>query len=230
MGTARMEITNAILLCGGPSIKDVSDQHLRELASDHHIMSVNFRAVEAGLPMHSNVSADGTWWPEDRQPRPWANEFMAKWSPTIMLDPDVEVWRRYQFRLSLAWLDAAMTLEELPNVHFYRGVLTHRDKDPKDFLGQPHAWIGELPLVLGKRKNIVTCRCSMFPAFKILWDKGVRKIYLVGCEFHDPDRAHYWERLTEILQRLKVQFDERGLEVYNTYPDCGVFPHAVLPR
>lgn len=197
-------------------------------------MSVNLRAVESGLPMDSNVSADRTWWTEERQPKPWVNEYLAKWSPAIMLNTDIEIWRRFRFRSDKAWMDAPITLEKLPNTHFYRGVLTQCNQDPGDVLEQSHHWIGEFPLVLGKTKdkNKATCRCSMFPAFKILWDKGIRRIYLAGCEFHDQERAHYWERLTGILGRLKQQFDEHGLEVVNTTPDsrCRVFPYKDLPE
>ena len=228
MGTKLIKTSEAILLCGAPSVRQVKPSQIQSLRDDgYHVMAVNFRAVEAGHPIDSQVTADSTWFPEDRQPRPWVNEYIAKWSPGIMLDTSIEIWRRYQFRLAHAWLDSEMTLEELPNVQFYRGVLTLAGTDPGDFLGDPHVWIGEMPSKTVK----VTCRCSMLPAFKILWDKGIRRIYLVGCEFHDPERAKYWERLAGILGRLNRQFEDHGLEVLNTvrYSGCGVFPYADLP-
>jgi hypothetical protein len=97
----------------------------------------------------------------------------------------------------------------------------------------------------GNHKEYGGCRSVMLPAIRICFLLGFRKIYLLGCDLNmseeytyhfDEQRAKgavncnnntYKRMITEYFPKLKPEFDEAGLEIYNCNPNSAlkVFPH-----
>lgn len=106
--------------------------------------------------------------------------------------------------------------------------------DAATFLTGPKVTIGDREV-----------RSSMLAALRVLYELGVREVYLLGCDFHmrkeqpygfrEPvsDRHvernnHYYGLLNERFQELQPHFAAHGLRVVNLNPSSGLraFPMA----
>jgi hypothetical protein len=210
----------AILLCGGPSLSTIDPDALGRRTE--YIMAVNLEPVRRGLPMNAQVTADA---PSNEQQDKKVNSYILKHTISIMRNDNIVKWRRDRFRSMCAWPYSPISQDEIRSVEFYRGLAGDM---PTDFLHDEYVWFGELDDQSGPYSGI---RCSMLPAFRILWEGGFRRVYLLGCDFGDRRRREYWKRLEAIFQALRPQFDRAGFEVFNATEKtfCTAFPLKDLP-
>ena len=61
----------------------------------------------------------------------------------------------------------------------------------------------------------------MIAAMRILYDLGIRKVNLLGCDFtpHDHPDEHYFADLGEQFAGLEPVFRKHGFRVVQTNPD-----------
>lgn len=95
--------------------------------------------------------------------------------------------------------------------------------------------------------GIKSSRSVMLAAIKILYVLGIRRVYLLGCDFNMSPTHHYafeqhrgpgairgnnntYRILRKRFEALKPHFEEHGFEVYNCNPasNLEVFPHKDL--
>ena len=166
------------------------------------------------------------------------------------------------------WRDPGI-LKFVPLCHMEK-TLTERKETGE--LAPSHELVGDMPAVFGYRRNeafiadqwlyedtfnwgnhsdrldasgIKGSRSVMFIALRMLFYLGIRRLYLLGCDFRmqfgtqnyafeqDRTRASVngnnstYAALNVRLGMLKPYFDKEGYEIFNCTPDSGlkVFPH-----
>lgn len=167
------------------------------------------------------------------------------------------------------WYDPGI-LKFIPMCHMEKSFLIRDESD--ELVPGPHV-VGDAPAVFGFRRNESFqaeqwlhedtfnwgnhsrqidaygnkgSRSVMYIALRLLFYLGVRRLYLLGCDFRmeqgkpnyafEQDRSRSSVRgnnatyrvMNVRLQHLKPHFDREGFEVFNCTPDSGltVFPHV----
>ena len=141
------------------------------------------------------------------------------------------------------WVETGMLAGHAPNTYLFErnAQFSHH----KYLTEQTVNWgqTAKKPCSVG----IKSSRSVMFAAIKILYILGIRRIYLLGCDFSmDGSKGYAFDqhrgvggiqgnnRSYNIMQQrfeaLKPHFEECGLSVYNCNPESGlkVFPHRDL--
>lgn len=108
-----------------------------------------------------------------------------------------------------------------------------------------HRFLTENTCNWGCHKNYGGCRSVLLSAIRIMWELGVRTIFLVGVDLKmsstetyafsegrtkgavKNNEATYARMIKEYFPALKPHFEKMGLKVYNCNPDSGlkVFEH-----
>lgn len=167
------------------------------------------------------------------------------------------------------WYDPGI-IKFVPLAHMEKKILV-RDRD--DHLVPTEHCVGDMPGVFGFRRNEAFVaeqwlyedsfnwgnyksrvdaygnkgsRSVMYVALRLLFYLGVRRVYLLGCDFHmEEGKQNYafdehrsatsirfnnssYRILNDRLAHLKPYFEKEGYEIYNCTPNSGltVFPHV----
>lgn len=118
---------------------------------------------------------------------------------------------------------------DYPNVHFYHHT-TNIDADR--FFETPYAQWGTTAYGPGDPEHPHGgVRSSMIATLRILYDMGLRTVYLLGCDFtpHEHPDEFYFSDLAEQLAKLKPVFDEYGFKVIQTNPDSHLRVFPIVP-
>jgi hypothetical protein len=139
-----------------------------------------------------------------------------------------------------AWKSTDILVGECPNVHFFR---RNEHFVPTQFLKEGTFNWGEHSDSLDDLGN-KGGRSVMLVAIKLLYYLGIRKIFLLGCDFKMDDNTKYhfeqdrsagsqkgnnstYNILKSRFEALLPYFEEVGLKVFNCNPESGlkVFPY-----
>ena len=132
-----------------------------------------------------------------------------------------------------AWQEMTAKVGDCPNVWFY--------KRNEHFIAKQ--FLFEDTVNWGNHKDHGGGRSVMLAAIRVLFYLGIRKIYLLGCDFKMDENTKYhfeqdraegsikgnnstYELLVDRFTQLKPIFEANGLNIYNCNPDSGlkVFP------
>lgn len=139
-----------------------------------------------------------------------------------------------------AWTEMDIVTGECPNVLYYR----------RNEHFSPDQWLNEGTFNWGEHSDSLDelgnkgGRSVMLVAIKLLYYLGIRKIFLLGCDFKMDDNTKYhfdqdrspssqrgnnstYNILKARFEALVPHFEKVGLKVFNCNPDSGlkVFPH-----
>lgn len=131
------------------------------------------------------------------------------------------------------WIMTDIKTGDCPNVIFYR----------RNEYFQPQQFLTENTFNWGNHKDYGGGRSVMLVAVRMLYYLGVRKIYLLGCDFSMSDNSKYhfdqdrtkssqkgnnetYIKLIDRFSQLEPIFKEYKLEIFNCNPNSGlkVFP------
>lgn len=137
------------------------------------------------------------------------------------------------------WEDMDKLVGECPNTYFYR---RNEHFSPEQFLIEGTFNWGEHSNSLDELGN-KGGRSVMLVAIKLLYYLGIRKIFLLGCDFKMDDNTKYhfdqdrsigsqkgnnatYQILKSRFEALLPEFEKVGLKVFNCNPESGlkVFP------
>lgn len=141
-----------------------------------------------------------------------------------------------------AWKEMDIVTGECPNVHFYR---RNEHFTPSQFLTEGSFNWGEHSESLDTLGN-KGGRSVMLVALRMLYYLGIRKIFLLGCDFKmdennkyhfDQDRTTASQRgnnsTYEILKKrfaaLAPEFEKAGLKVFNCNLNSGLTAFPMMP-
>jgi hypothetical protein len=169
------------------------------------------------------------------------------------------------------WRDAGI-LKFVPLCHMEKHFIVRNERDE---LVPSEELVGDMPAVFGYRRNESFreaqwlyedtfnwgnhskhldsdgnkgSRSVMYVAIRLLFYLGIRRLYLLGCDFRmDHDKQNYafdqdrsrssvrgnndsYRILNDRLARLKPHFDREGFAIFNCTPNSGltVFPHLAF--
>jgi|GEM_PF-3927893 len=205
---------SAFLICGGPSFANMGKRVHRVLSRPGFLtMGVN----NAPKIFRPNI------WTCVDEP----DHFIR----SVFYDPKVMKFlpigkRDKQVFDSDAWEFTNTRTKDCPNVHYYR--LTHD--------GFPNQFLSQRDFFWGFDGNHGGGRSVMHVAPKILYTLGIKRIFLLGCDFHMSDTARYafdqhrtdgsirnnnitYAKLNERFKTLRPQFEAAGLHIYNCTPN-----------
>jgi hypothetical protein len=211
----------AFLVCGGPSVKDVPYHRLAERG----IASLGINNVAGMVPVRAMTFCDPA----------------KKFHHGVFLDPGViKFVPRQKAKMSIrvkengAFRQTTIKVAECPSVFLYRkgGQFA-----PETFLTSWEASWG-----VGKKWAEQTGRSRLlftfFLGLRLLHYLGVRRIYLLGADFHmEPETAYAFDarhagaarsnnnsyRIANgYCKELRPVFEAAGLEVYNCNAESGL--------
>jgi hypothetical protein len=208
------ERLDAILLGGGPSLEMVTQELLDRVPCI--TMAINHHAHAHGLFTDQFVTVDGPQKTHSEGPE------IGKHISDVLHEPGTIKWYRNRF----------LEDEILRDAPAVRGFPTGYNLKPKDYFTSEHIYCGESRFDdeydgPGWRFFHMS---SFFPPFRLLYDQGVRRIWMFGVDFDEPLSLRFC-LISEQFNRLRPVFEEAGLEVYNCNPDSYLpaFPHAPFP-
>lgn len=219
----------AFLLCGGPSLKshDLSKLQQRGVLT----CAVNNAATVFRPSLWVSVDDPGSF-----SDSIWRDPGILKFAPLCHME------KQFTVRNSAGELELSRELVgDMPAVFGYRRN--------EAFLAEQ--WLYEDTFNWGNHSDRVDAaglkgsRSVMFVALRLLFYLGVRRLFLLGCDFRmqygsqnyafEQDRSRSsvngnnssYDALNIRLGQLKPYFDKEGYEIYNCTPDSGlrVFPH-----
>jgi len=159
------------LVCGGPSLKRLPYHKL----SERGMCSLGINNVAAYAPVKAFIFNDP---PEKFHANIWRDPGIIKFCPR----PKLVCRNRNKTREKLA--DGSFRYREArtpdsPNVW---GFERRDDLTPGDFFTNPAASIGNADKGVAKtgREKII---CTMFAGLRLLHYLGLRRVYLLGCDF-----------------------------------------------
>lgn len=205
---------------GGPSLKYVDQELLDRFPCV--TMAINHHAHRAGLRTDHCVFIDGVRRNNGRQ-----DDLQDTWIE-ILNDPQVTKWTRKEFDNP-----GEPQIHAGRNVKFFRPC---KNTSIDDFFDSDEYYIGDEqvkpdPDEPGIRFYHLD---SMFPAFRILYELGVRRVYLLGVDFRSGQCGQF-ERFAFMSRKLVMllpAFRRVGLEVVNCTHDSmlGAYPQIDFPK
>jgi hypothetical protein len=205
---------SAFLICGGPSFAKL----------DHAPLA------EAGmLTMGINNS------PRTFRPNLWASvDSPDHWIRSIWLDPTITKFvptshANKRIFDSNKWRFPGDTVGSCPNIIYYRRN--------EQFNAERFLW--EDSMNWGNHTKFGGGRSIMLPAIRILFILGIRKIFLLGCDFNMSPTATYhfdqarhrgsvsgnsatYQKLNEWFKQLRPHFEKEGLQIFNCNPESNL--------
>jgi hypothetical protein len=240
--TASNHPLDGIIVGGGPSLDNVTQEMLDRFPCI--TMGINQHAWARGLWTDQVVSVDPpskclriltadevakmSW--EDRNISTKLSEFNrdhpelrdTNWQ-TLMREPGVTKWIRRGF------VDDPL-VKEGESINFYSSGSNIK---AKDYLTNELIYIGDQQVDDWPPDSpgwLIFHKDSFLPAFRLLYDQDVRRIWLLGVDFDIPCDARFpW--LHHKMAKLATTFDDAGLQVYNCNPDSflEVFHKCTFP-
>jgi len=133
------------------------------------------------------------------------------------------------------WKKSKFKVKECPNVVYY----------PRNNRFVPETYLTEHTINWGSHKDYGGTRTVMLAAVRLAYYLGIRKLFLVGCDFGMKlnEQNYAWEQerskqavnnnnctyrvLNERFSLLKPKFKEAGFYIFNCTPNSGlkVFPY-----
>ena len=206
---------SAIMLGGGKSLGDVRQKDLRlpTLALNHH-------AIAAGLDVDMVVACD-----------PPVHRHYEKYLP----DPRPLKLIRAVLKDAPISPDNNRAFKDCPNVEFFE---SSTGGDHKTYFTRPTVYWGDFPFPTSV--GHLGIRATMISAFRLLWNKGFRVVYLVGVDMvagrgMPSDNTSFSRSMAQLLSdRLKALapvFEKAGLKVFNATPQSALkcFPFRSVP-
>lgn len=205
---------SAFLICGGPSF---DDEQAEQLPFSALVMAVN-GYVDRVRP--------NLWTFVDRP---------HQFPESVWLDPTILKFSPYQLAgyavkeppTGVSIPSPYPMVRECPTTLFYHRTF---DWNPARFFDEPSVMWGDMP-----DESDPGVRSVMFPALRILYHLGVRRVFLLGCDFtkgYGPDcgKAPYFDRLNTKLNELKTVFIENDFRVLNCNPqsNCTAFAKTTI--
>lgn len=213
----------AFLIGGGPSIKDVDLNRLKERG----IVSIAINQVAAAVPVKA-------WVFSDTQSKFHSSSYL---DPAMMtFAPQPKLKRRFMLKTKDGFRHTTVPIKDTPNTW---GFDRHTCFDPENFFNTTWAHWGP-----GKHQPEgvpkVGTLCTMLIGIRLLHYLGVRKIFLLGVDFRGRDGMCYgfpaqkkernrrYKKETAMLELLLPVFKKYGVEIYNTNRDshCRLFDWA----
>lgn len=224
-----------ILVGGGPSLKKLDLSKLNQPG----VMLAAMNNVAAMIRPHLWFIVDV---PHNFSPKVWNDPAIIK---IVKDEHDGRIIRKLDNKTG-KWVDSHNKARDLPNTYFFK-----RDKvfTPSTFLTQPLvAWRNQrwekheecpecdewkdVPGDEPWKNSETTSRSVMFPAIRVLFWMGFRRIFLLGCDFKmdqsepysfdetvSKDYAHRnnhkFKWLNKFFKVLRPHFEEYGLKIYN---------------
>jgi hypothetical protein len=211
---------SAFLILGGPSFATLDSKKL--LDPNVLVFGVN-NSVKSFRP-NVWISAD-----------PPANFITSVWQDAkIMKFIPIEHIKSPIINSYTKEVDVESSTKEYPNVWYFK----------KNELFNPETFLSELSFNWGNAPKDGGVRSIMQIALKVMYKLGIRKVFLLGCDFKmNADYTYHFQQnrhessvknntktyqvLAERFALLKPIFDIAGFEVYNCNPDSElkVFPY-----
>ena len=220
----------AFLICGGPSLRQMDLSHLQNRGM--LTMAVNNAATVCRPQLWCSVDDPGNF-----SDAIWYDPGMLKFVPLCHMEKFF-MERDEQGEL----VRSAHRVGDMPAVFGFR----------RNEAFNAEQWLYEDTVNWGNHSNRVDdygnkgSRSVMYAALRVLFFLGVRRVFLLGCdfrmEFGQKNYAFEQERtqasvrgnnstyriLNDRLRHLKPHFEQAGFHVYNSTPDSGltVFPYV----
>lgn len=207
---------SAFLICSGPSFAQLDYKKLYE--PNMLTMGLN-NSVKTFRP-NMWVSVDS---PDHFVRSIWLDSKIMKFVPICHSAKPIfnsDTWR---------WMD--IKVGDCPNIVYYR---RNEHFQAKQFLTED-------TINWGDHKDYGGGRSVMLAAIRILYLLGVRRVFLLGCDFNmaedKPQNYHFeqnratgsikgnnstYKKLINRFEQLRPIFEERGFYVYNCNPDSGL--------
>jgi len=214
---------SAFLICGGPSFRALDHQQLKRPG-----------VLTMGLNNSVRTFRPNLWCSVD-SPDHWIKSLWL--DPTIQKFVPISHASKFIFD-SDKWEFTRHRVGDCPNVVYY--------KRNEHFQAKQFLW--EDCFNWGNHKDHGGGRSVMLPAVRIMFALGVRRLYLLGCDFNmtqdnkyhfDQDRAKgsirgntsTYEKLNGWFRELRPLFEAEGFHVLNCNPDSKLtaFEHVAFP-
>jgi hypothetical protein len=205
---------SAFLILGGPSFSNVDSDKLKQPGM---------------LTMGVNNS------PRSFRPNLWTSvDSPSHFIKSIWLDPTIQKFvpichTQKKIFDNDKWEFVDMKVQDCPNVVYY--------KRNEHFKHRQFLW--EDSFNWGNHKKHGGGRSIMLVAIRLLFHMGIRKIYLLGCDFKMDENSGYhfeqdrhsgsirgnnstYNKLNERFDLLRPQFEKNDLQVFNCNPDSGL--------
>lgn len=204
-----------ILICGGPSLRDVDFSSICESG-----------ITTMGMNNSWNVYKPDLWCSVDPAStfsnRGWADPQIMKFAPVS------EMRTRLRQKRDDDFVVLSKTPGKSPNTLFFKRSVGFQ---PDSFLSQP-------TLNYGERGGRIDCtgirgsRSVMLAAIRLLYYMGFRRVYIIGADFEMGDGDHYatgerhdqhtitgnngtYDALNHRFGELRQHFDDAGFNVVN---------------
>jgi len=224
---------SAFLILGGPSLKTVLDQkiiiHNKEYTGKEILQHPGF----------VTMSVNNT--PRSIRTNLWTSvDSPSHFIKSIWLDPKIQkiipIGKKEKFVFdNESWNYTDIKIKDCPNVAFYK---LNNQFDPDTFLlSDTFNWgnDGKSECKLGIKGK----RSVMLPAIRILFELGIKNVYLLGCDFKMiEDQPYHFEQskhagavksnnntydaLNKRFSALQQSFLEYDFHVYNCNSDSGL--------
>lgn len=224
--------TSCFLVLGGPSFGKLLEQTFE--------LNGKTYTTKELLEYPGHIIAGVNNSPKSIRPNIWVSvDHPQRFVKSIFIDPKIQKFvpldhtNKHIFDSTL-WDVDELTVGECPNVVYYR----------RNERFQPDQFLWEDTINWGEHKDYGGKRSVMLAAIRILFHLGIRKVYLLGCDFKMDEKYTYhfeqaraegsvkgnnstYQKLQERFMVLKPIFDENGFEVYNCNPESGLtaFPY-----
>lgn len=223
---------SCFLVLGGPSFGKLLDEKF--------ILNGKEYSTKELLEYPGHIIAGVNNSPKSIRPNIWISvDHPQRFIKSIFIDPKIQKFvpldhaDKHIFDSTLWDIDDLM-VGECPNVIYYR----------RNERFQPDQFLWEDTINWGEHKDYGGKRSVMLAAMRILFNLGIRKVYLLGCDFKMDENYTYhfdqkratgsvssnnatYKKLQERFLVLKPIFDQNGFEVYNCNPESGLtaFPY-----
>ena len=198
---------SCFLICGGPSFAGLDHEPLKRPGILTMGLNNSVRTFRPNLWTH----VDGS------------DHFIR----SIYLDPSITKFIAWPLRHQKVfdnnrWKWTDTTLSQVPNTFYYK----------RNACFIPGRFLHEDTICWGNSKENGGTRSVMLPAFRLLQTLGIKRIYLLGCDFSmdkdhtyhfDQDRANgsvsgnnaTYRRLNDWFAQLRPRLEEAGITTFN---------------
>jgi len=230
-----MEGMSAFLICGGPSFIDILNKKLK-------INDKIYTGKEAlNLPGFITMAVNNSV--KTFRPNLWcSSDSPANFMKSIWLDPKIQKFTPTGKKFDTIWNNGPPEWEmtniktsSCPNVYYY-GIQSKFDKDT--FLTNPFfSWGSEAKVKCSE--GVDGKRSVMLPAIRILYELGIKNVYLLGCDFSmSENNTYHFDQSrhdgsingnTATYKALNIRFDaikdqliENDFNVFNCNPESNL--------
>jgi len=215
----------AFLVCGGPSLQDVDLSRLK----DRGVASMGVNLSAAWAPVRAWCFSDSHF---KFHHGLWFDPVVMTFAPVPKINNPK---RLVHVKDSVGFHDSISTMF-CPNTYGF-----HRKTRfvPREFFTTEYAhWgpRGDQP----KGEEEQGCLCTMLIGLRLLVYLGVRRVYLLGVDYHGRDGRCYgfpnekgerngrYRHEAHMLKQLEPEFKDRGIELYNCSERsfCRLYPYV----